>query len=305
MAYRILSFDGGGIYGILSTIVLDKICAEFPSLISRTQFLAGTSVGAMLCAGLSYGFSPLQLRTLFDKWSTTIFNQPTTERKFLSWLGITSKHDNKAFREMLEDTFGNAKLKDLDKKILIPAFHLCENKTYPPRWKAKFFHNFEGKDGDGETKVVDVLMYTTAAPLFLPSVDGYIDGGFVCNNPAMSAIAQTQDERSVIDKRPHLNEIRILSFGRSDSRSYLHGSRHDWGYLQWGLPLINLTYNNDEKVIDYQCSKILGHRYHRICIDIDEDMRFKLDDWKYVPNLSKLAEEIDISKALEWLEEEW
>ncbi len=44
----IISFDGGGLRGIMSCIVLERLVAEFPDLLDHFDFVAGTSNG-MCC----------------------------------------------------------------------------------------------------------------------------------------------------------------------------------------------------------------------------------------------------------------
>lgn len=57
-------------------------------------------------------------------------------------------------------------------------------------WKPKIFHNFKGDDSDGDALIANVALYTSSAPTYLPSADGYIDGGVFANNPSVVALAQ-------------------------------------------------------------------------------------------------------------------
>ena len=45
--YRILSFDGGGIRGLLSLILLQRLERELPDWLSKAELLAGTSTGGI------------------------------------------------------------------------------------------------------------------------------------------------------------------------------------------------------------------------------------------------------------------
>ena len=87
----------------------------------------------------------------------------------------------------LKNVLGSTLLGDLGKNVLVPAFDLDnESKDKTRRcWKPKFFHNFKGRDSDRDVSAYKVALYTSAAPTYFPSVDGYIDGGVVCLHPAI------------------------------------------------------------------------------------------------------------------------
>ena len=59
--FRILSLDGGGIRGILTTILIQRIQQEVPEFMSKVDLIAGTSagglVGLMLAAGNYLAFT--------------------------------------------------------------------------------------------------------------------------------------------------------------------------------------------------------------------------------------------------------
>ena len=65
-------------------------------------------------------------------------------------------------------------------------------------------------------------MYTSAAPTYFASEDGYVDGGVFATNPSMCALAQTQDER-IGDERAELHELRLLSLGTGRSLEPIEG----------------------------------------------------------------------------------
>src|SRR5262249_26109714 len=132
--------------------------------------------------------------------------------------------------EVLRQVFGNTRLNELNKKVLIPTFDL--NPTTPADqpvvWKPKFFHNYPGPDSDGDETVVDVAMRTSAAPTFFPSYQGFIDGGVVSNNPSMAALAQALDAGT--GNQP-LNGIKLLSIGTGFNPVHIDGDV-DWGIAQ-------------------------------------------------------------------------
>lgn len=56
-------------------------------------------------------------------------------------------------------------------------------------------------------------------------------------------------------------------------------------------------------VTDFQCQKLLGDRYFRINPDLPE--KISLDEWKRIPSLVKVGEDLDLTRGLEWLNEHW
>ncbi|HZI32432.1 MAG TPA: patatin-like phospholipase family protein, partial [Candidatus Binatia bacterium] len=196
--YRIISFDGGGIRGLVTLAMLKRLEAQVPNLIANADMLAGTSTGGIIALGLAAGKSVDDLISLYRDNGKDIFDD--------SWLddlrdlgGISgADYDQKNLGKILKRIFQNTKLKDLSKRVLIPSFDLDnEAKDASKRtWSPKFFHNFPGKDTDGNELVVDVALDTSAAPTYFPSHNGYIDGGVVANNPSLAAVAQTQDKRN-------------------------------------------------------------------------------------------------------------
>ena len=65
--YRILSFDGGGVGGLYTSVLLARLADEVPTLVSGTDFVAGTSTGAIIALGLAKGLQPADLNLQLGK----------------------------------------------------------------------------------------------------------------------------------------------------------------------------------------------------------------------------------------------
>ena len=176
-------------------------------------------------------------------------------------------------REVLEDIFGERVLRDYDQKVLISTVDLHEPKR--GHWKAKFFHNFQPVSPNATApdlgfRASDIALYTSAAPIYFPSVDGFVDGGIVANNPSMSALTQALDAR-YLDGASGPDEIVLLSVGAGRTLGRIEGEReHDWGILQWGRNLVDLVSMGLLDVPDYQCKQLLGPRHKRIDYQFEE-----------------------------------
>jgi len=305
--YRVVSIDGGGIRGLVTTILLQRIIATpgLENLFGTIDLVAGTSTGGLLALGIAHQLDLQRIRDVYIEKGPKIFAD--------SWLDDLvdlgkirgADYDIKPLRRELKDLFGEATLGSLRKRVLITAFDLDNEspKAEERTWKPKLFHNFPGPSSDRGALAADVGLYTSAAPTYFPSVDGYIDGGVYASNPAMCALAQTQDAR--YRPTPSLNEVFLLSLGTGTSLQYIKGNYHDWGYAQWVKPLINLMLDGTAGIADYQCSQILGDRYHRLAPVFPAGTTVPMDDIDKIPYLIEFAEALPINETAEWLRQVW
>jgi len=302
--YKILSFDGGGIKGIVTLTLLQRLEQQVPGFVSRADFYAGTSTGGIIALGLAAGKSIQELLDLYVKDGAKIFDDSWL--KDVIHLGdiVGARYDQGNLQKILRDKFGNLKLEDLNKRVLVPSFDLDRVEPANPQthcWSPKFFHNFPGADSDGELSVVDVALETSAAPTYFPAHDGFIDGGVLANNPALAAVAQTQDERAQINPRPALHELLVLSVGTGTVLSFLKGKNNDWGIIQWARPLINLLLDASMGIADYQCRQILRDRYRRLSPTFSPGVNIRLDEWQRAQDLVDFANRADLGDAAAWL----
>lgn len=302
--YRILSLDGGGIRGLVTAILLQRLDKAVPGWRDSIDLVAGTSTGGILALGLARGMTPTQLRALYEQRGRRIFDD--------SWLDdlrdlgkiMGAEYDNDNLAAELKKAFGKSRLRDLGLRVLIPTFDLDKQTSAGRTWSPKLFHNFPGNDSDGNTPAWKVALYTSAAPTYFPSVDGYIDGGVYANNPSMCALAQCQDERAVRPV-PAWRDIRLLSLGTGTSLTYIEGDRLDWGYAQWVKPLINVLMDGVSGIADFQCRQLLGDHYCRLAPVFPRGKVFGLDDVERIPELATFAAGVDVTPAARWLEKSW
>lgn len=306
--YRILSLDGGGIRGIVSVVLLQRLEAE-PGLrrwLGRTRLVAGTSTGGLIALGLASGVGLATLRDLYETRGRAIFDD--------SWLDdlrdlgriAGAEYDSDHLARELRRIFGTATLGDLRKRVLVPAFDLDNAARLASRrtWKPKLFHNFPGPDSDASALAWKVGLYTSAAPTYFPSVDGYIDGGVFANNPSLCALTQSLDRRTR-GRRAALDDVVLLSIGTGTSLVYIEGQRHDWGYARWAKPLVSLILDGVTGIADYQCRQLLGARYHRLAPVFPPGTSVPLDAVARVPEMVSFAESVDLGPTVEFLRRHW
>lgn len=287
--YRIITIDGGGIRGILSARVLDRL---WPL---QAHLYSGTSTGGIIALGLAFGLTPSQLVDFYWKAGSTVFHRPTYIHRVLGGL-FSSQYENTALKHVLYEIFGDHRLGDLREKVLIPTFDLMSDDGHA--WKPKFFHNLDESDLD--QRIVDVALRTTAAPSYFPSYQGYIDGGVIANNPSMCALSQALDCGTI---RASLDEVRLLSISTGRLSSGILGEDLNWGLTHWVRYITNITLEGSVDVSHYQCSRVLRAGYHRI--DPVLPRHIALDDVSSVKELVDVADEVELSPVMQWINDSW
>lgn len=305
--YRILAFDGGGVRGVVAAVVLERLFKSVPNLIETADLLAGTSSGGILALGLASGLSPAQLRQFFETKGPGIFQHSRRVLDAEAGQAPAARYDNAALCSELERSLGESiRLADLRQQVLVPAFDLDNEAENPAArsWRPKLFHNLPGSD-DAERRIHHVALYTSAAPTYFPSADGFIDGGVYANNPSLVAITHALGAR-LENSAPMLADIRVLSLGNGNVAKYIPGNQHDWGCTQWlGAGLLDLINDAGLAITDLQCRQILQERYCRFAPRLLTDEPIMLDDSARLPELVDFAERLDLSKLASWIDANW
>jgi hypothetical protein len=300
--FNVLSLDGGGIRGTIEAVVLDRLSREYPKLLQNVDLIAGSSTGGIQALGLAAGNTAPENREAYTSMAKLVFADSFLDDFRDLWKLGGADYSTKNIRRALQMQFGDMVLRDLDKKVAITAFQLDSGPESAHRgWKLKVFHNFDNPDSDGDERIVNVACRTSAAPVYFPTVDGYVDGGVVANNPALVGIAQALNaERG---GGAPFESINVFSLGAGRSGRWVKGKNHDWGALQWAPHILFMMLEGSVDATDFQCRQLLGDRYFRLNPDLTDNIR--LDDWKKIPDLVELANEIDLEKSVRWLEERW
>ena len=305
--YRILSLDGGGMRGLITAILLNRLAASYPGFLSQIDLFAGTSTGGVMALGLAAGFSPEQGVYLYEHQGPSVFKDGILDNLFDLGSLIGANYSTHPLKEVLNEHFGALRLGDLPGKVLISSFDLdgliqktkgqADGAGQTVRsWKAKFFHNFPGPGSDAAEKVVDVALRTAAAPTYFPIYQGYIDGGVVAPNPSLCALAQALHAQSGGQK---LEDITLLSISTGSNPRYLEAEHADWGLVQWAPHMINLAMEASANLAHYQCKQLLGERYLRI--DPILPYPIALDGIGQIPQMKEFAGNYDLSQAIAWL----
>ena len=306
--YRILCLDGGGLRGLITARLLARLNThpQVAGWLSTVDLFAGTSTGGILALGLACGKTPEEICTVYKERGGIIFDDSIWDN--LRDLGKTvgADYSSKGLKAELKAVFGDLKLRDIPRKVAIPTFDL-DNEEVPAKrtWKPKIFHNFQGADSDGEQLVAHIAQYTSSAPTYFPSADGYIDGGVYANNPSIVALAQAISRRNQPAERAALDEVVLLSLGTGVSLTYIKGQTLDWGYAQWAQPLINVLMDGVAGISDYQARQLLDDRYHRLQIVFQPNETIALDAVDKLDRMDEIATGHPLQETVDWLRGVW
>ena len=257
---KILSLCGGGVRGLIQAKFLDCLQRDLDRPI-REYFdvFTGTSIGGVLAAAFSH--TSLSTEEILDLFCETNIHSIFDAKWFDNVFGIVQavpKYDGVGKTKFLESVFGESRLRETDKHILIPAYNVT-------LMKLKIF-----KETDNFS-LVDVLNATTAAPSYFPPalVDGfyYIDGGVVLNDPSLSAIC----EFSKFKKK-----CLTVSTGY-DSMVHVHeltDEPQDMGLMNWfNFGLLDIIM--DVSHTKFFCERMLCENF--LNIDFPLQSKFELD----------------------------
>lgn len=287
--HKILSFDGGGLRGLISAVWLNEIQNRLNhEIVSYFDLIAGNSTGSIIAAGLAMGYTPQDIINIYQHEGSIIF--PPFWKVALSKLrrfpthGISSpKYDGKGLRKVLKKYFVHPDgteikftLDDMNgRRLLIPSYNMTIGAP-------TFFKNYRGEFD--HLSVTDVLLSSTAAPTYLPpheiSLFGetatMVDGVMVANNPTACAIAELFNIMTTLDNE----EILCLSIGTGTEGVSFEGDKiENWGLVQWAIPIVSIMMDGSADSADYISKQELEQgNYLRIDKVIHRKSPIAIDD---------------------------
>ncbi len=158
MTFRILSLDGGGIRGLLTARILQRLEQEIPGWIDQVDLVAGASVGGIMALALAHGVNPAYLVELYDQLASQVFGGPNGLRGLRKF--VRAKYNNFRLYEAVTTAFNGATLDRLEKSVLIVAFDLDGGEQEPDNhgWHPKIFHNLGNEIQNGSMHVSSLAL---------------------------------------------------------------------------------------------------------------------------------------------------
>ena len=210
---RILALDGGGLRGVLSLGILEKIedllrerhgGGDDFRLCHYFDLIAGTSTGAIIAAALAQGLSVGELTDKYFSLGWRVF-----EKSLLRQVLLRARYNEQALVAELKDVFGTDTTlggPELLTGLLVVIKRLDSGSPWPvsnnPRGRY-FVSGANGRMGNGDYPLWQVVRASTAAPSFFepetitimggrnlsPVTGSFVDGGVSpFNNPALQAL---------------------------------------------------------------------------------------------------------------------
>ncbi len=291
---RIFSFCGGGTKGYGSNRFMQKFLHQWG--IPQTDFwkyvdvMCGTSIGAILASGYSFGKTPDYMESFFLNDAKRVFtirtvadvasgshnasedsNRPNEAQK-LGLIAIDnpfykstyedSNYGSNILQQVLVDNFGSNTLANLKTPVVIPSFEE-DMKRYV------VFSNFNDPAyfiGNNES-IVNVCRASSAAPLYLPAhnFNGhfYSDGGVYANDAILAAI------NVGLSSKPQATRIVIVDVGTGIGNMSFDGSGTETGISYAAVRLfgiMNVAMTGSEEwsryYLDYLSNRLARNVYY-------------------------------------------
>jgi patatin-like phospholipase len=195
---KMLALDGGGIRGVLTLSILKALETQLKQpLWQYFDYIAGTSTGAIIAAGLARGMSVDQLVTFYQNTGTAMFQRT----RFLERLN--SLYRGGPLQQQLKEVFGETtdlKPEYLRTLLLVVTRNVTTDSPWPISSNPEARYNLVSrKDCNLGIPLWKLVRASTAAPIYFPpeviQVDPdddsktfvFVDGGVTpYNNPAFA-----------------------------------------------------------------------------------------------------------------------
>jgi uncharacterized protein len=192
---KLLALDGGGIRGVMTLAILKAIEQKVgQKLCDYFDYIAGTSTGAIIAAGLARGLSVDDLIDFYRQTGTGMFQRT----RFLDRLN--SLYQNGPLEKKLKEVFGektNLRPGQLRTLLLVVTRNITTDSPWPISSNPEARYNMPSNQCNLEIPVWKLVRASTAAPIFFPpevitlhpndpsKSFVFVDGGMTpYNNPA-------------------------------------------------------------------------------------------------------------------------
>jgi hypothetical protein len=258
----VLACDGGGLRGIIVARCLERLEAvEGKPCNQIFDFMAGTSTGSIIVAGLAVGVPASTLCDFYLEEAPQVFRRLSWLYQLLHRFGW--RYDKSYLRQRMAELIGDIRLKDLPVDILITAKDTVRSETM-------FFE----KDTFAEMRLADAVEASGSAPTYFRPLGRYIDGGVgAFNNPCYQAAREVMyyyRKKHGPDRYPE-GQVRMLSFGAGRAVNTMEeGEAERKSILDWALYVIEEAMDdaNDQQVsatyTDYHLTGRLEFRRYQV-----------------------------------------
>lgn len=311
--FKVLSIDGGGIRGVIPSVLLNHIEDNTGKSVAELfDLIVGTSTGGILATALTKkdGGNNHKAKDMVEFYTNhggEIFERSAW--RAVSSLGglIDERYDHEPLENLLDKYLDDFTLSACDPPIVATSYDIEKREPY-------FFKTTKARGSpERDHYLRHVARATSAGPTYFeparipdlatpPHCRALVDGGVFVNNPAMCGYVEA---RSTFKKGPDDILLVSLDTGKA-TRSIKYDEAKDWGAPSWIHPLISVMMDGTADAADYHLGKLMpssgtGQRYFRFKTPLKYG-KDDMDDATYgnIRNLKERAEELIATNASEF-----
>jgi hypothetical protein len=260
--FQILSLDGGGIKGLFSAALLAYIEEDLQTEITKHfDLIVGTSTGGIIALGLGLGIKPAKILDFYVQKGRYIFPPSGIFNRRSARHWVRHKYNNAPLERALRSCFGDSRLGESKKRLVIPSFNLADNdvKLFKTAHHKRFRRDYK-------LEAWKIAMATSAAPTYFP---GFND---------------IDHQRKI-----RLEEISILSLGTLEDVPKRPKRLQKGGKLQWTRQVIEVLFAGQSIGAVKQVTLVLGKdKVFRINPTVPEGL-FSMDCYSPEELIAKAA----------------
>ena len=255
------------------------------------DLIVGTSTGGIIALGLGLGLSARDVLSFYEEHGPSIFRGSRAARA-LRQIGI-SKYNSNPLREALRTLFGDRKLGESTRRLVVPSCNLDTGEVHI--WKTSHHPRLER---DYTASVVEVALSTAAAPTYFPTHRSsagipLVDGGMWANNPVGIALV----EATGILEWPR-DSLRVLSLGCTTTPLSTGVLRNRaLGWLFWRMKVTEVLMAAQSSGALGMATHLIGDRNNLVRISPTVSEAFTLDNVREIRSLKGLGDS-EARKAL-------
>ena len=291
---RILTIDGGGVRGIIPVVVLAALERSTGRPVRETfEFVAGTSSGAVLAAGIAAGIPADRLAGLYAERAPEVFRRVpiiSTLRRIVSGEVYDTATLNALVREELGPAARDWRLNDAPIDLLITAKRLADGMPW-------YFVRDSPANScrAGSVALSDAVTASAAAPTYFApwavgAIGELIDGGIgVAGNPAYQACVEAFHYTHAYEPGSTL----VVSLGTG---KLLERPRPTWLWPWLGWLLAELLRSPAEQQTELVHRHWPEAAFYRLDLELDREIG--LDAVERMGELRTLGERL--ASAVDW-----
>ena len=194
---KLLTIDGGGIRGIVSSSIIEMKLREE---INDIDIFAGVSTGSMIASALAVGYTPKQIQDFYIEEARQIFPSGFNKyfghfKRIIKYKDISvGRYSKKPLKKLLDNVFGNITMGDLHKRVFILTYNLTDDIPI-------LLDSMDTKNRN--LKLADACLMSSSAPIYFNPFyykgKYFVDGSVISNRIALYCYIRNLRINSIIE----------------------------------------------------------------------------------------------------------